>query len=446
MKKKLLSKSTALLCLTTALSMVGSDQLEKQFNRSSYSAQQAIETTSQSTVFPETRNVFNNSNLALRQSLQDLRYLELSESIKSFLATLDKNQRAAVVVPFDNPFRTRSFCYVLARCKDEFVGLKMSALNSTQKIALNNLLMKSFSGSGYSRAIQTMNREWLVEEMENAYRAEPQEYPTVGSPLVPEWTPPPKRAAPDYYIAFFGQPASMNPWGLRFEGHHLSLNLTFGGEGSQHRVGTSPMFFGSSPMIVPASPKTAEGHTNPYPRWHQEEGQQSLNREAWLARSFLNALDTSTLKPGKWSALPDVILAGGTDVPLDASSYLKDEKVGIAVANLSLLQQDLLYEFALEFLQLQASQNIDVNDFKANLANSRVWWFGNKEDDQGTLYFRLQSDRYLIELLQSNTFGVSSEVESNHVHASFRNLTNDWDHNSLGAHLRQYHHEARLIR
>jgi hypothetical protein len=445
MKKKLFSRSIALLCLTAALSIVGSDQLEKQFNRPSYSDQQATETNAQLTVFPETRYVFDDSNLALRQSLQDVRYQELRESIKSFLASLDKTQRAAVVIPFNNPFRTRSFCYVLARCKDELVGLKMSALNSTQKIALNNVLMKSLSGSGYSRAIQTMNREWLVEEMENAYRANPQQYPTVGSPLVPEWTPPAKRGAPDYYIAFFGQPASMNPWGLRFEGHHLSLNLTFGGEGQQHMVGTSPMFFGSSPMIIPASPKIKKGQANPYPRWHQEEGQQSLNREAWLARSFLNALDAPTLKPGKWSTLPDVVLAGGTDVPLDASSYLKDEKVGIAVADLSALQQDLLYEFALEFLQLQASQNIDIDDFKANLADSRVWWFGNKEDDQATLYFRIQSDRYLIELLQSNTFGVSSEIESNHVHASFRDLTNDWDHDSLGAHLRQYHHEAALI-
>ena len=83
-----------------------------------------------------------------------------------------------------------------------------------------------------------MNREWLVEETENAHRADPENYPTVGSPLVAEWTPPPQRSAPNYYIAFFGEPGSMAPWGLRFEGHHLSYNLTFGGEGEQPTVGT----------------------------------------------------------------------------------------------------------------------------------------------------------------------------------------------------------------
>jgi hypothetical protein len=52
---------------------------------------------------------------------------------------------------------------------------------------------------------------------------------------------------------------------------------------------------------------------------------------------------------------------------------------------------------------------------------------------------RVQSDRYLIELLQSNTFGVvSSDVEANHVHTSFRDFKNDWDRDSLREHLNQY--------
>ena len=106
------------------------------------------------------------------------------------------------------------------------------------------------------------------------------------------------------------------------------------------------------------------------------------------------------------------------------------------------MQQTLLLEFALEFLELQASQHIDVDAFAENIADARVWWFGDRENEEADLYFRIQSDRYLIELLQSNTFGVVSEVASNHVHASFRDLTNDWDHNALGAHLHQHHGTA----
>ena len=442
MQHSFLPKSLAVLGLTIAFCTPGYTHPSSPANEEVPSSQQSAEAHTH----PEGQHALDPANEpALTQSLQDVRYQELTEAVQSFLSLLDETQQAAVVVPFEDPFRTRAFCYVLARCNDDYVGLRMSALNSTQKIALNNLLMKSFSGAGYSRAIQTMNREWLVEETENAHRADPEQYPTVGSTLVAEWTPPPKRSAPEYYIAFFGEPASMNPWGLRFEGHHLSFNLTFGGEGQQPAVGTSPMFFGSSPMIIPAAPAVEVGETTAYPRWQQEEGQQLLHREAWLARSFLNALDEQTRQPGTWSALPDVVLAGGADVPLDAASYLEGERAGIAVSELSLLQQALMFEFALEFLELQANQHIDVDAFKANLADARVWWYGDLEDEQADLYFRIQSDRYLIELLQSNTFGVVSEVDSNHVHASFRDLANDWDYNSLGAHLRRFHETTTTV-
>lgn len=432
----------AIVGLMSALCNPGYTYPSSTVSKDIQTSKQNIETsvhTDATHIHPDAQFAFDDSELAVTQSFQDVRYQELVEATEDFFASLDATQRAAVILPFDNPFRTRAFCYVLARCNDEYVGLRMSDLSATQKVALNNLLMKSFSGSGYSRAIGTMNREWLVEEMENAHRADPETYPTVGSPLVAEWTPPAKRGAPNYYIAFFGDPSSMEPWGMRFEGHHLSFNLTFGGEGTQPTASVAPMFFGSSPMIVPEAPEVAEGEISPYPLWQQQEGQQALNREAWLARSFLQSLDENTLLPGTWSVLPDVVLAGGADVPLDATSYLEGEKPGIAVADLSPLQQKLLYEYALEFLQLQASQNIDVEAFEANLANSRVWWYGDKDNEQADLYFRIQSDRYLIELLQSNTFGVVSDIQSNHVHASFRDLTSDWDHDSLGAHLRQFH-------
>lgn len=437
-------KSAALLCLASIGFGLGKHHLSTQASPSHLpSKQEGQLTASQAEDSPPAiRYVFDDSRLSLTQSLQDVRYQEITSSIQSFLEGLNEEQRAAAVLPFDHPFRTRDFCYVLARCKEDYVGLRISELTSAQKIDLNNVLMKSFSGAGYSRAIQTMNHEWLIEEMENAHRAAPEQYPTIGSPLVAEWTPPPQRSAPDFYLALFGEPGSLEPWGLRFEGHHLSLNLTFGGEGEQPTVSTLPMFFGSSPTIVPQSPAVEEGETTAYPRWQSQEGQQMLHREAWLGRSFLNALAVETREMGMWSALPDVVLAGGADVPLDASSYLEGEKEGIPVAELSPLQQNLLWEFALEFLQLQTNSNIDLAAFQADLADGRVWWFGDIEDEHGDLYFRLQSDRYLVELLQSNTFAVLSEVDSNHIHASFRDLSHDWDHNALGDHMRDHHHHT----
>ncbi|MEM9090904.1 MAG: DUF3500 domain-containing protein [Cyanobacteria bacterium P01_F01_bin.53] len=442
MKKPPFSRPLACLLTTASLLLVGNNAVKAgPVHADDLHTHSAVRTASD-VISPDEIAIgeiaFDDSDLEITQSLQDVRYQELSNSVQGFLDLLSEEQLETVVLPFDDPYRTRDFCYVLARCKEEFV-LRFADLDTPQKIALNNLLMKGFSGAGYSRAIQTMNNEWLIEEMENAHRADPENYPTVGSPLVADWPPPPSRNAPDFYIAFFGEPGSMEAWGLRFEGHHLSLNLTFGGAGEAPVVNALPMFFGSSPTIVPESPAVPEGETTPYPRWQSQEGQQMLHREAWLGRSFLQALDEDTLAMGAWSELPDVVLAGGADVPLDADSYLEGEPEGIAITDLSELQQSLLWEFALEFLQLQANHVVDLDAVKADLATSRVWWFGDIEDEQADFYVRVQSDRYLVELLQSNTFGVVSEVASNHVHASFRDLTSDWDHNALGAHLEEHH-------
>ena len=388
---------------------------------------------------PSNLNAFRTESPA---SLRSLRYQEVVTATQAFLEMLDEKQRQAVVLSFNHPYRTRDFCYVLAQCKDDNVGLRMSELNTQQKIALNKVLMKSYSSAGYSRAIQTMNREGLIEEMENAHRADPEKYQVIGSPQVTDWTPPPYRRGSDFYVAIFGEPAAevpllASPWGIRFEGHHLSLNLTFNGEVREPRVSTMPMFFGSSPTIVPQSPPPEAGS---YTRWQTEEGQQLLHRETWLARSFLQSLDEEASKLGAWSVLPHAELKGGVDVPLDARRYLEGEKPGIAVADLNPLQQSLLWDYVREFLQMQPDMEINRDAIQQSLANSRFWWFGDREDEHEELYLRVQSDRYLIELLQSNTFGVvSSDVKANHVHSSFRDLQNDWDRNSLRDHLQQHH-------
>ncbi|WP_036483225.1 DUF3500 domain-containing protein [Myxosarcina sp. GI1] len=442
MKFFLFSQLTTFICLITSVLVV-----ERVSDAQSI---EGLNPLSERRFFSQVKTHGNSQNdliafdSELSGSIESVRYQEVVTAIQNFLALLDDRQRASVVLPFEHPYRTRGFCYVLARCAEDNVGLRLSQLNAKQKIALNNVLMKSYSSAGYSRAIQTMNREGLLQEMEDAYRADPKKHPVIGSPLVSDWTPPPYRRSSDYYVAIFGEPVaateplSANPWGIRFEGHHLSLNLTFNGSGVRPQINAMPMFFGSSPTIVPQSPTPEAGE---YSQWHNEEGQQLLHREAWLARSFLQSLDQRAIARGAWSVLPDVDLLGGTAVPLDAASYLDGEKPGIPVAELTPLQQRLLWDFVDEFWQIQAnSEKIDEYALKQSIADSRVWWYGDRHDEHGELYFRIQSDRYLIELLQSNTFGlVSDDVEANHIHSSFRDLKNDWDRNFLGDHLRQHH-------
>lgn len=373
---------------------------------------------------------------ATDRALLNLRYQDILLATQQFYASLTPAQQQALIQPYDHPYRTRNFCYVLAHCKTEFTGLRMHDLTATQKYALNQLLMKALSGEGYLRAMGTMNREWLLQEMENAHRADGNRYPVIGSPEVPNWTPPLKRGAEDYYLAIFGKPGSASGWALRFEGHHLTLNVTYGEVDGQLAVNVLPMFFGASPMAVPAAPTSVVD----YPHWHAQQGQQSLQREGWLARSFLRTLTPSQRELCQWNQLPKAELVGGTQAPLiDAKQYLKGQRQGVAVHDLTTMQQALLWEFVESFLRTQNAQAVPWQKLKIDLQQGRVWWFGDIEKEQAQLYVRVQSPGYLVELLQSNTFGVRSDIEANHVHTSFRDLNSDWDFDLLGEHVKTHH-------
>ncbi|MGH7288390.1 MAG: DUF3500 domain-containing protein, partial [Myxococcota bacterium] len=51
-----------------------------------------------------------------------------------------------------------------------------------------------------------------------------------------------------YFVALFGAPSPGTPWGYRYEGHHLSLNLTLA---PGRAPASTPLFLGAEPRVVP---------------------------------------------------------------------------------------------------------------------------------------------------------------------------------------------------
>jgi hypothetical protein len=352
------------------------------------------------------------------------------------IAALPADKRAALVQPFDHPLRTRAFCYVLAHCKDQHAGLRMRDLTASARIALNTLLVNALSSAGYHKAVAIMNRKLILEEMAAAHRQNPAKYTVTGCPKLPDWEPPPSRGARDFHIAIFGEPESAEPWGLRFEGHHLSVNLSFGRKDGRLAVGVAPLFMVASPMIIP----TAPGDDVDAPRWKAEEGQQLLRRETLLGRAFVVGLTAKVRDRGKWSGLPPAELHGGTDQDARPGADRDRTTPGIAVARLSAQSRAQLMDFVGEFLENHHPNLVDWHAFWHELSDSRVWWFGDIQDPQQEFYIRVEGPRYLIELLQSAHYGLNSEVPANHVHIAFRDLINDWDFDVLGEHVKRHHH------
>ena len=77
-----------------------------------------------------------------------------------------------------------------------------------------------------------------------------------------------------YFFAFFGTPSTAEPWAFRYEGHHLSINVT--AVPGAEPVST-PLFLGAQPRVVPDGLPSA--------------GVAALGEEERLARALYAALD-----------------------------------------------------------------------------------------------------------------------------------------------------------
>ena len=81
----------------------------------------------------------------------------------------------------------------------------------------------------------------------------------------------------------------MCPWGRRFEGHHLSVNVT--DLGPQGQI-LAPLFMGANPARVPSGPK---------------EGSRLLAAEGHVAFELLRMLDTFKASGAIWRTSSEVI-------------------------------------------------------------------------------------------------------------------------------------------
>ncbi|MDA7705697.1 DUF3500 domain-containing protein, partial [Rickettsiales bacterium] len=224
-------------------------------------------------------------------------YQELTTYINNFTDSLNIEQKLDLFLPFNHSYRISDLCYVLAHCQDA-PGVKIGTLNAQQKRDLYQILITAYGALGYHQIVDIINRELILEEMELAARRSPK-YKAVGGSGNKDWQPPLKRGHDKYNIAIFNNMKNDNIWALRFEGHHLLLNLTFKKQNGQIFVSSTPTFMGASPAIIPQSPKNLAKY---YPRWSKEQGQQVLFEDALLSKKFIKSIDLKEV--AKWQKIP----------------------------------------------------------------------------------------------------------------------------------------------
>jgi hypothetical protein len=306
----------------------------------------------------------------------------------AFIASLNNEQKAKAQFGFESPERFNWHFVPKQR-----LGISFHELSVPQREAAYQLLKASLSSNGYAKATGIIALEDVLRQVEGRSNTD-----TYRDPL-------------NYFFTIFGTPDIKNPWGWRFEGHHISLNFALSGGVLQ---AATPTFWGSNPAIVKDGPK---------------RGTKTLKLEMELGFALVNALTKDQLATARFSttALPEILSFNNRK----AESLTP---VGLAYTDMTEEQQKIFLKLLDEYVnnyELGFSNRLMAKIKNAGVEKLSFAWAGSLTPDAGH-YYRIQGPMLLIEY--DNT-----QNQGNHVHTAVRDLTNDFAEDILREHYQKEH-------
>ena len=214
-----------------------------------------------------------------------------------------------------------------------------------------------------------------------------------------------------YYLSIFGTPGSF-PWGWRFEGHHLSLNVALAAAG---HVSVTPFFVGSHPATVREGP---------------HRGLRPLGPAEDLARQLMAGLPERERRIAIIAdrSFGEIVSSPGRERDLGQPRGLEITSMDGAARNLvEALLDRFLGALAPDLAATQKKRVVEQE-----LQKFRFAWAGSLAPGEAH-YFPVHGPATLVE--HDNT-----QNAANHVHSVWRDLTADFGHDALADHYRQKPH------
>ena len=137
------------------------------------------------------------------------------------LRTVDGPARARAALPWADETSRRWIEY---RPRPR-PGVSLAELDTAGRKAAHRLPATGLSEVGYAQAMVALALEEVLDRREGWRR---------------------HRHSADFWVCVFGTPDGADPWGWRFEGHHLSVSVTVHGD----RVSADNLFNGANPPRV----------------------------------------------------------------------------------------------------------------------------------------------------------------------------------------------------
>jgi hypothetical protein len=284
-----------------------------------------------------------------------------------FFETLDPAQRDKAAYTFNNDERFRWHWTTPGNFPRN--GLPLREMNDDQRSRAFDLLQASLSSMGFEKSLNIIS---LQKSLSND----------------PEL----------FYVTLFGQPGTADPWGWRWEGHHLSRQFTV----INNEVAMMPFFLGSWPTTT-------------------EAGLRAMATEEDAALELVNSFTGSARDLVIFRDRPIT-----RHVTQNAAQVSPLEPVGIPYTAMSGSQQQLVTEIIRAYVGTlpdpMAIPAVDrINN--AGLEAIRFGWAGSVER-QRPQYYRLQGPTFLLEYDNTRNGGI-------HIHSVWRDFEQDFGYHLL---------------
>jgi hypothetical protein len=310
---------------------------------------------------------------------------QAAAAANAFLASLPADLRGATHYPLDSDERYDWHFVPKAR-----KGASLLQLDDAQAELIGPLLATALSPEGLLTARGVIKHENILREVETARGVDAR-----------------RRDPGLYHTAIFGPPSAVAPWAWRFEGHHLSLNVTQL-PGMAPTIG--PVFVGANPARVPTGPQA---------------GLRLLAAEEDLGRALIRQLAESRRRTAmiRDTAFADIVTGNDRQVQLELQGLAAGE---MAAAERQALRS-LVELYAARFVN-GAEEDILARMDRAGFDKVRFAWAGSLEPGEPH-YYRVHGPTLLIEY--DNT-----QNGANHIHTVYRDLQRDFGGDLLRAHYR----------
>jgi hypothetical protein len=299
----------------------------------------------------------------------------MSSAAERVIAALPSEQQAALRFPFDDP-RRREWHYTPGRRR----GVSLAEMARAPAKAVHDLLITALSRPTHTRVAVTIGLEDILDEAEGGRRG---------------------RHAGDYWTAVFGDPGD-DVWGWRFEGHHISINVTLTGD----MISATPFFLGANPATI----TDHDGRTISRPLAPEED----------VALALIGSFDRTQRERAVIAdeAPADILSGDAAEVPEETPGWA----AGLPATALRPDQVSGLRDLAAIYVNRLAADLAEplLTQLDKDLPGFNFSWAGPTAPATGrSHYYRLDGPRFLVEF-------DNGQHGANHIHSVWRDPGGDF--------------------